>query len=330
MSFTEANTVESIQYHTPDTRWEIIGGNDFESYSDKFVVKGLFHKCVPEAIVESYEVAEYIMAHSWYHYPMYDEALSKLLRITELAIKLRCAELNIPITFTNKQNKEQKKTLSQLIDALSRHEPEKDLKDQLHRIRSVRNIFMHPERHSYGLGIISNVVKEIVNVLNTIFLLDQLFAKVKAQINKLQNHIDQFHGKPLVLTYKGKRYLVETIKVREAICLNDNWQYCLVATPVITNLTEQLYKHSFTLPLMYEGNSITFNTNGFSAKELSTGLPLEIGQTQHPENLITYGNYLDEKTQAKDSDLWFYNSAQDREGVKMGTEFLYKYQHLIP
>lgn len=53
-----------MPYHTPDFIWEVFGAPDFESYAEAFVVEGRFHRDVPEAVRESYAVAEQIMAHA--------------------------------------------------------------------------------------------------------------------------------------------------------------------------------------------------------------------------------------------------------------------------
>ncbi|MEQ1747395.1 MAG: hypothetical protein ABMA02_18335, partial [Saprospiraceae bacterium] len=81
-----------MSYHTPDFIWEAFGAPDFESYTHVFVVEGRFHKDVPEAVRESYTVAEHIMAHAYYHYPMYEEGLVKLLRTLEMGVRMRCEQ----------------------------------------------------------------------------------------------------------------------------------------------------------------------------------------------------------------------------------------------
>ncbi|MGI8582549.1 MAG: hypothetical protein ACR2KX_10140, partial [Chitinophagaceae bacterium] len=57
-----------MNYHIPDDRWQNFGFNNFKKYCDKEVVKGRFHPCVPKDITEAFIIAEYIMAHAYYHY----------------------------------------------------------------------------------------------------------------------------------------------------------------------------------------------------------------------------------------------------------------------
>ncbi|RZL14990.1 MAG: hypothetical protein EOO89_15245 [Pedobacter sp.] len=327
MPLAEANTVECSQYHKPDSRWEVFGGVDFASYIDNLVIKGLFHQAVPSAVVESYEVAEYIMAHSWYHYPLYDEALSKLLRITEMATKLRCQELRIPVVTSSKSGKGKNKTFDQLINDYCSYEPEKELKDQLHRIRRIRNIFMHPERHSYGLGMIGNLVRGLVNVLNSIFLPEQLFIQIKAQLRKINNHLNQFRQQPLVLIDQGRRYLIEQVKIVEAFPFNNQWNYCIAAIPVVNNLPEQLQTHSYTLPLGFEVQDLTLKDDGFSCTEISKANPVTVQITNHQDNVQTYASFIEARRQASEQDRWSYQSFQDGEMYKYGSRFLYNHQY---
>lgn len=48
---------------------------------------------VPEDIVKDYEIVEYIMAYTYYYYPMFEEALRKLLTMYEMALKLKYKEV---------------------------------------------------------------------------------------------------------------------------------------------------------------------------------------------------------------------------------------------
>jgi hypothetical protein len=62
-----------MDYHEPDNTWTIWVDN-FDDFARRWVFKGRFHQDAPKDVVKSYRVAEYIMAHSRYHYPLYDGA----------------------------------------------------------------------------------------------------------------------------------------------------------------------------------------------------------------------------------------------------------------
>ena len=88
---------------------------DFDTYCVKSVVKGLFHPSVPKDVIDAYEVAEYMMAHAYYHWPLYDESFTKLLLITEMAIKIRCVHFGIPVEEKRKNGTLRDRHLEQLI-----------------------------------------------------------------------------------------------------------------------------------------------------------------------------------------------------------------------
>jgi len=86
-----------MEFHEPDSRWAGFGCSSYEHYLDRYLIRGKFHNKVPNAVTDAYITIEYLMAHAYYFYPMYDEALSKLLRTMEMAVKLRCKEIGIDI-----------------------------------------------------------------------------------------------------------------------------------------------------------------------------------------------------------------------------------------
>ena len=148
-------------YYQPDTRWPIFGTPTREQFEARYVFPPRFHAGVPEDVVESYTTASHLMAAAWYHYPIYDEALSKLLLLLEMAIKLRCQQLDLPAG--------PNRTLKQLITTLEAAEPAKDLGWWLQLLRQLRNQVAHPERHSFGGATFRPAILRMVNTLNQLF-----------------------------------------------------------------------------------------------------------------------------------------------------------------
>src|SRR5687767_6120314 len=105
-------------YFEADLTWNTFGVISKEDYVSKFVFEGKFHSAVPQDIIDSFETAEYMMAHAYYHYKMYDEALKKMLAIFEMAVKLRCTEMGIELEVSSKKWKTKKRRLFDLIDDL--------------------------------------------------------------------------------------------------------------------------------------------------------------------------------------------------------------------
>ncbi|RYE51422.1 MAG: hypothetical protein EOP48_18245 [Sphingobacteriales bacterium] len=142
-----------MNYHEPDSRWAGFDIHDYNSYFRTYLVKGLFHSVVPHEVKEAYSMAEYMMAFAWYHYPLYDEAFFKVLRIIEMAVKLRCQQIDIQLRNTRLRNNktvEETKMLQQLANELRKAEPDKDLRILTEIIPKLRNSIMHPVRHSFA------------------------------------------------------------------------------------------------------------------------------------------------------------------------------------
>ena len=178
----------TIPYHTPDSTWEAWDCYTFGQFISKFLVKGVFHPNVPEDVVKSYLIVEHMVAHAWYYYPAMDEALSKALLITEMAVKLRCRELGLQTSIKSVNGKILDVKLAKLTDQLLQLEPDKDIEHLLHWARINRNRIAHPNQHSYGMGIMVNF-KFVVSLLNLLFLTNEA---VKNQITQRFNNSDMF------------------------------------------------------------------------------------------------------------------------------------------
>lgn len=149
----------------------MFGINSQEEFVKKFVIPAQFYSQVPDDVKAAYETATYLMAHAWYHWPLYDEALKKLTLLLEMALKIKAKQLNIPSKIVNKKGREISKSLSKLISEICAIEKEKNLHDLLNKVREVRNMFAHPERNSFMGGIASaDIIKKISETINQLFL----------------------------------------------------------------------------------------------------------------------------------------------------------------
>lgn len=160
-----------MSYLTPDPRWTIFSGvTDFESYLDRFVVKGSFHAQVPQDVIDGYIIAEHIMAQAWYHYPMMDEALVKVLRVLEMAVKMRCKKKGIELNYKDKKGSSKPKTLCALVDELQKSELSKPNLSTLHRFRYLRNLLMHPKENLLFGVLALNTIRQVLIQINDLFL----------------------------------------------------------------------------------------------------------------------------------------------------------------
>lgn len=296
-----------IQYHTIDGRWEIFGCLDYNTFLDRFVIKGLFHKDVPKDIVESYILVEYIMAHAYYHYPLYDEALSKLLRITEMAVKLKCKQLNIPLeaprTDKNGNTRMQKLELNSLINSISKHEPFREIKDKLHSVRSIRNSFMHPEHYSYaGITRVASI-KGIVVLLNKLFLPEQCIRNNQQHTKGIQKKVKSFTKGPIVLEFNNKKYLISDVNIYDSAFIQGEWFYYLVCNPVITDFKQQTENNKIFPPFKFFIRSLSVNGKNIIADCLSMENPIIINPTDNLIDIEKHKDFLNQKSLVNQENL---------------------------
>ena len=164
--------------YAPDPQWTLQGFTSREMYARQCVYFFDFPTHVHNDIVKSYQTVVHLMAHAWYHYPMYDEALKKLLGMVEMAVKLRCQEVGILLARPGKNGKEVHKNLDKLIDELCSSPQDAWLKNQLHRAREVRNIFAHPAHHSHGGIIWVEAIKLVTKIIEDVFALRHVVSSV--------------------------------------------------------------------------------------------------------------------------------------------------------
>jgi len=152
-------------YFEPDSLmsyYQIHSGDDFV---EAYLVKGDFGPAVPKDIKDSYKTAEYLMAHSYYYWPMYDEAFWKVLAIYEMAIQFRCKELGIELN----NKKGWRKNLEILHRELIQELKLDQFQYTFEWIRKLRNSQAHPEIHSFGGGLYKTHIELIVKFIKMIF-----------------------------------------------------------------------------------------------------------------------------------------------------------------
>lgn len=296
-----------LPYHHQDVRWKYLGAKDYNMYLKWYVVKGHFHSLVPKDVVESYSVAEYMMAHSWYHYPLYSEAFSKLLLIIEMAVKLRCQQLDIPLLALNKKKgREEAKRLELLMADLCKAEPEKGLEHQFKAARKLRNSMMHPKQHTYSGGMTRNTILAMVVMLNKMFLPRQLWRSFQQQLEFINRHWTTFHNGLFVLQYNNQRCLIEGIDINAALPNEDNWMYHVIARPVLLNIGEQMATHRYDPQIMLTLTHMEFENAELRALDSQSNLPVVVTPSDHPDNIAVYHKFTAEKEAASEDDRMIY------------------------
>ena len=178
-----------IAYLEIDDRWAIFSTNSMDEHIQNNVVKGVFGKAVPKDIIGDFKTIEYQQVYAYYHWPLMDEALSKGLRLLEMAIKLKAKELEIPLGTAGLKPKD--KNFNQLINEVCSVEPLVHLKETIHHLRNIRNSTTHRDSNSYmgGMGgLVKRNLMRLVNLINDLFL-DPEELKVKLTSEKAEREL---------------------------------------------------------------------------------------------------------------------------------------------
>lgn len=316
-----------MPYHTPDLRWAIFNKPDFESYAKVFVVEGRFHQDVPEDVVKSYAVAEHIMAHAYYYYPMYEEALVKLLRTLEMAVKMRCEQIGIAITFAVKKKEDKPeeikpKDLSVLIDQLAKKEPSKSVADTLHGLRKLRNTFMHPQENMLFGSTALNAIRHTLVQLNALFLPEQFFVEAQSALEHIQRQWQPFEKSICVLHLGAANgYGIYESRALEAYQSGNEWVYLWVFHPIIPGIRQQLESgHIPSLPALVL-RDITIDPRGIlRGRAVDDGISVTLFHADHPDVRPVYEQFQAELASLEPANLNMYKIALasdvERERVK--------------
>jgi hypothetical protein len=312
-----------MRYHIPDKRWESFDILSFEDYQHKAIVEGRFHPLVPNDIVEDFLSAEYMMAHSYYHYPLYHEALSKVLRMIEMGIKFRCRQLQIPLEKQNSSNSRvEKRPLKQLMDDLVRTEPAKDMAIRFEVSRSLRNSLMHPTQFMFSGAMSKGYIKQSITLLNTLFLPDTLFDVFKNEHNKFQKLIEPFKENVFILTASGKRYLVSRVSC-ESVKVGEQWQYLLVAHPVMKYAAGDLTKYCNSELFSFVVLEAVMINKSLEFACLNAEEKITIQPTNHRQNLKLYEEYKAVIASLSDIHRQMYFHHIDHQVGEITNNFLY-------
>jgi hypothetical protein len=287
------------EWYEIDDTWSIWGIRTKEEYAQRFVIEGKFHASIPEDILKSYRTAEYLMAHAWYHYPMYDEALKKLSGIYEMAIKLRCKQLGLDLNFINKKGVLEDYKLATLIDKMCTLEPEKELKSRLHRLRKLRNMLAHPDKHSFMGGLGKQGIISLLNVINTIFLdvaivvEDQKYvASIKQQLLLLYEKFQPTDSKGLfILEWRDKRILITRGEPYISFLSNNTRYTYWVFLPVLTNTYTSIINGKYTLPILLILSDIKITESALTGKDVETGSQVKLIPTTNPADQELLSNH---------------------------------------
>ncbi len=317
-----------MEFHTPDPIWETFGYDSYEKYIEKELVRGAFHPNVPEDIVNSYRVYEHLVAHAYYCYPAADEAISKLLLIGEMAIKLRCKELGIPL----KDKKDYDVKLDTLIKSLTSKEPDKEISELMNWARRNRNNVVHPDQYSYGLSMVLNP-KLVVSMLNCLFLSNDIIKEQIIHEIEIKNRINKELIGCMVTTNKLGKLITWRVNIVKAIRENKNWSYAIAVFIVDNKPFKNLPEHRILQPIKYFVRNLKIDKNKLTFESENDGDIISIEKNNITQNINVYKHYMEcRKELSEYPEMNFellVTSTEFQECSKLKYDFMYKKLPLI-
>lgn len=321
-----------LPYHTPDERWRIFNCPDYETYLNSYLIKGKFHCKVPKQILDDYVTIEHLMAIAYYHYPIYDEALSKLLRTIELATKLRCKELFISLTLESNNQKSiqlKKKTFNRLIEDLIKAEPEKNISHLLNNIKDLRNLLMHPENHSYAGGINYPAIISCVTAINILFAEERYFKTLKEKLSSYEKILIKLAHETLFFEKGKEAFLIAKISILDLFYSAESEIINLFIEPVSVIKANKSQEKQFAKPIITYLKVITYTSKEITGIDVSSEQVIRIYPSNNSKFSKIQEAYLKHLSEIDKAESPHYRSFIKSEQTRTIGLFRYKYYEFI-
>lgn len=292
-----------------------------EDFVEKFVVETKLHSKVPKDIVDAFETVSYLLANSYYHYNLLDVALSKMLLIIEMAVKLKAKELNITLKLPpNKQGKTIDKKLFVLIDEVCKVANLEFLIPDFDRARNLRNSFMHPEGNSI-MGIFAATTKNYIhfnNVINQLFLeskeISLLVSKRQVIKEDFENFKENFKSKLFILNDLNQKVLINDIHYHKYFSFNQNELLFLLVNPLLLDAYDRITNRKFGVPYLLILKEFDFSDSKITGVDINNN-QIEIYETDNPLDWVQLKVYLNEMDLVSESDKHIFNAHRSSEAL---------------
>lgn len=314
-----------MKWHEPDTRWELTVKTQ-EAFEAKYVVTGKFHDKVPKDIVTAFETVSYLMAYSYYHWPMMDEAMTKALLVMEIAVKLKAKQENIALeTQSNKKGKSFQKKLVDLINEVCGLNNIDFLKPDFDRVRTIRNTRMHPERHNYmgALGRTEGNVMLFINIINFLFLEKKDIELLLDRRQQLKEELEIFKNGDFVLEYNNTKILMDMVHYHKYVKFNNQELLLLLVNPILTDVYETLTNHRFGDPLIVALKDFKITGATIEGTDLKNSV-VKINVTNKGENMLKFLAYTYELDKVSENDKGLYNAFTSQRALWNMEEMIYE------
>lgn len=298
-----------MKWFEADERWELYGIKSKEGFVEKFVVEGKFHDQVPTDVVSAFETVSYLLANSYSHWQLQDEALNKALLIMEMAVKLKAKELNIDLKFLpNKKGHVFEKKLSIIIEEICSKSELSFLKPDFDRARNLRNHVVHPDRHSF-MGVLAKAKSNFMlfnNIINLMFLQDKEIKELLKNRLVIRNKLEVFKNSLYVLETSKHKILIDTIHSHKYACYNNKELLILFVNPILNNPVQYLNDQKFEEPIVIALKDFKINKLTLEGTDLYGGV-VKIQTTNKPENIMKFLMYNEELKKVPEHNKSVYN-----------------------
>ena len=319
------------EYLKQDPTWKAFGITNFKSYKEQFVLTGMFHKNVPKDIVDAFKVVEHLLATAYYHYPAYDEAGAKILRIIEMAVKQKCRQLNVSLDTPSKNPNKlpRPKELKILIDKLHEAEPGKHLQEQLDRLRELRNSVIHRADHSFVGPMNYRMIRQCVIVINKIFISEKTLKQFNDHLLKMKEKIQNFSTGNLIFINGEITFPISKFEIINVALVEDKWIYNCYIQNLFHNAKGSLETHKYLtidkllVSIMKVSDiqlSLTLNDNNRI---------FYIERADHPDLLKQFDEFNEQMNQVNENDKIIYDMFIEGEVAKTESEFLYNWLWMV-
>lgn len=310
--------------YQPSPIWKSFGAHSHEEFENKFVLKSRFHSGVHKEVVAAYDTIESLLHYAYYEYKFLDVALTQLMGLFEMAVKLRCEEIEIALDYQDRRDHLRKKNLNRLIDELVNETLTEEFHSLMHNVRKMRNYSAHPERNDTLGTLTLRPMLVIINLINQLFLSQEHHLENKKELDDIRKQIS-FKKKELfklqterglILVYSPK--LVDTFKVAES------WIRVIYFEAVLENTKEQLSNHRYGNSIIRFFKDVSINDNGITAFDMDSNEALVIERTLKPKNIEYFNEHINELAELDLIDLHTYKHSKSNDIDVATQKFIYE------
>lgn len=304
---------KNIEYYQPDQIWESVWNiMSIEQFYSEIFIPGIFKETVPEAIVMEYKRVEYLLCHSYFYYPLIDEAISKSTRIFEQSINLRLEELKIPFKEYTK--------LSDKIKKLNNYTTE-HLINQWDRIRKFRNTLIHSKENTlYGI-IFLDFFYQIVNIINSVFEDKSSITDSQAKLGRLSGKLKDFENGVFCLERGDFKILIHSVRLVASSLQSD--KYLFELKPIAKNLNKKDFLRDMPRPINLEVSDLTIKEDFFLAREQDQAI--KVIKVHEKLHLDAAKKYKRDLKKIGESNIKKYELISQNQLNKNITKFMYRH-----